>query len=365
MPKIKQALSSASFGHLILAAWLLSLASPAHPAEVINRIVLRVNDRIATLYDYLEFQAQRRQQLLQDNLEPEVLKRSLDELGESVFKDMFDDLLLLSRADQLEVFIPEFEVDRMIRQMREEAGMESEEEFAAAIQRQFGVPLSRFREQWARQLRMREVVGAEVQRKIKLAEEDLRRYYRDHRDEFMTHREVHVREVVVLDTSDLTAEERQRLAAELHGQLAAGKTLEEVAEGAAPGSLSGVIDHGWIEQGDLARELEDAVWNLAIGEVSPPVPARGGIHLLRVVDIREPRLRSFDEVQEEIDTQERTRLFRQEFDAYMEDLERRAYVYLDPPEEAAGFRLAPRRAKPDPFEILEPASEEAAEPGDR
>ena len=54
-------------------------------------------------------------------------------------------------------------------------------------------------DQMRRNLLIRAVMGREVQQKIELEEEDLRRYYRDHPDEFSRPRRLQVREVVVTE----------------------------------------------------------------------------------------------------------------------------------------------------------------------
>ena len=66
--------------------------------------------------------------------------------------------------------------------------------------------------------------------------------------------------------------------------------------------------------------------------------ARGGLHLVQVLDRRESRIPPFSEVQEAIQAREQERVFRQEIAKYMVELEKKSLIVANPPAEAAGFR---------------------------
>ena len=86
---------------ILASLMLLLILAPALHAEVLNRVVLRVNDRIATLYDYQQRRADMVREVLRREQDPEERQRLISQAGEAVFADMFRELLLESRADQL------------------------------------------------------------------------------------------------------------------------------------------------------------------------------------------------------------------------------------------------------------------------
>src|SRR4051795_169972 len=116
---------------LILAFALAPALISTARAEVLNRVVLRINDQIATLYDY----QQHREELVRDILHREqdsgerqrllgqtgelgpapprgggdgaAPQRLLGQTGELAYADLFRELLLQSRADQLGVEVTE------------------------------------------------------------------------------------------------------------------------------------------------------------------------------------------------------------------------------------------------------------------
>jgi parvulin-like peptidyl-prolyl isomerase len=326
--------------HSLLLLLLAPLVLPAGArAATLNKVILRVNDQIATLYDYQK----RRQELVQDlsrrEMDEEERRRLLAQAPEIAFKDMYQDLLLESRAHQLAIEITDAQVDASVAQVRQNFGIKTDQEFKTALA-QSGMTEEQLRGQMRDQLRVREVMDKEVRSRIKVDEEDQRRYYRKNLEQFRVPEQFHLREVVILDQGGLpTAEERSRLAAEIRQAVAGGKTLAEAtAEQKEKGFTSSEVDLGWVAPGDLDKTLEAAAWKLKTGEVSEPVAGRGGLHLIQAVEHRESRIPPFSEVSSVIQSREQERVYSQEVAKYMTELEQKSLIVSDPPAEAAGFR---------------------------
>jgi peptidyl-prolyl cis-trans isomerase SurA len=351
---------------------LLFTLSPALQAEVLNRVVLRINDRIATLLDYRHRREEMVREILRREQDPEERQRLLGQAGELVFADMYRELLLDSRADQLAVEISDAQLDASMLQLRENYNIKTDQEFAAALA-QSGLTEQQLRAQLRNTLRIQEVRGREVQSRVKVDEEDLRRYYRKNLEQFRQPEQVQLSEVVVLEEGGAPAEERPRIAAQIRAKVTAGTALADaVADYAEKGVTSNVIELGWVSPGDLDKNLETAVWKLPKGSVSEPVAARGGLHLVQVIDRRESRIPPFSEVQAAIQQREEERVFREEIAKYMVELEKKSLIVANPPEEAAGFRrqlaaspeeeveglagaaTAPAAAPPAPAPVIDP-----------
>ncbi|MCB1057726.1 MAG: peptidyl-prolyl cis-trans isomerase, partial [Acidobacteria bacterium] len=278
--------------------------------------------------------------LRSDKLSPEEQERYLSQVPQRVMRSLFQEMLLQSRADQLEIFVTPEEVDEEIRRMRGDMGIESDEQFEQAL-KQSGLDEDKLRTQVETTLRVQRVLGQEVSSKIELDEEDLRRYYRAHPEEFQIPARVRVREIVVLDSSALDADQRMQLADRLRERLMGGDSLGALAdEYASDGTTSGVIELGWVEHGELAADLEQAIWSLKPGAFSAPVESRGGIHLLEVLDREEATLKPFADVKDDIEVEERGRLYAEHFEKYLDELSQSAYVVEHLPADAVGYREA-------------------------
>lgn len=345
---------------------LLGLLAPvtARPAaaEVVGKIVLRINDRIATQHDYDIAREDMRREISRKNLDPQERDQALASAGEVVFKNLYEDLLLQSRADQLNISATEQEVDAAVQQMRENFNITSDEQFKGALA-QSGMTEKDLRDNLKKNLRVRELIGREVQGKIKLEEDDLRRYYQKNVDLFRVPEQVHLREAVILSDKTSSAAERARIASQIRTELAGGKSLEDAAKPFGDqGLASTVVDLGWLSQSDLDPGIVQAAWSLAPGASSEPTEGRGGTHLLQMVERRPSYIRPFPEVQAEIEARERNRLFKDRFAQYEQELEKDSLIVARPPAEAAEYHRLIGVPPEDPLEAADaPARTPAAD----
>lgn len=320
---------------------LLMLLPPTLVAQDSYEIVLRVNERIATTWDYQRRRAEK-VRLIQasESLPAQQQQRLLANVGVSTMDDLFEELLMLSRADQLGIRVNDADLDRAMASTRQNYGIESEEQFEQAL-RASGMSLEQFRSNLSQSLLVQKLMSQEVHPRITLEEEDLRRYYQNHLDQYQEPERLQLSEVVVLSASGLSDSQLRQTAATVRREVEAGGDLGEVvALLAAEGLTSNAVDLGWVEIGDLAAELEEAVWDLESGGVSEPVEGRGGLHVLVVTDRQEARLKAFAEVENEIRGREGERLLSSEMQKYLEELEGAAYVVVNAPADAVGFRAS-------------------------
>lgn len=316
----------------------LALAGAAG-AVVVNRIVLRVNDQIATLADYEERKAERARALQASDLDAAQKQQMMQTGGRATMRTLFDELLLLSRAEQLGVEVTEASIDRAVERAREQAGIDSDEAFRQALA-QSGLTLEGYREQLRRNLLMDEVINREVRARIELDEQTLRRYYRQHSDAFHEPERLRLEEVVLLESSGGSPEQLREVARWLADEVAGGRRsfADAVTPLSRDGVATAVIDLGWIERGDLDAALAEVAWDLAPGEVSAPVPGRGGLHVLRLAERREARQVPFEEVREQVRRRVGAERFQKNLETYLEELAKSAYVVAEVPPDARGFR---------------------------
>jgi peptidyl-prolyl cis-trans isomerase SurA len=350
---------------LVVAALtsVLAAAGAAGAAEVVNRVVLRVNDRIATLYDYQQLLADRLRQIrTQPAIPAAERERLVDEAPKMVMKETLDELLILSRADQLGIVPSDLEIEDAVGRMRERAGITSDEEFRLALESQ-GMTTDELRENVRRQLAWDEVIGREILPRIEVSDDDLRRYYDDHPEEFQVPEKIQVEEIVVLAEQTPVPDVVDALAREIHARLEAGESLETVAD-AYGEAVSSVIDVGWVARGDLAPVLEEALWPLEAGELSEPIAGRGGLHIARILDRSEQTIQPLEDVKDDIRRRERQRLYAEEAEAYLLELEEKALIVGDVPEEAADFRrVSGRPLLADQYEFFDAPGEEERDDG--
>ncbi len=318
----------------LLAMAALPVAGQSSPGSE-NRVVLRVNDRIATLYDYQRAVAEQVGMIRSAPglTGPERQERVAD-AGRFIMKGLFEELLLMSRADQLAVVVDESEVEDQIRATRERSGLENEELFRQALAQQ-GMREEDFRQQIHKQLRSNVVRGREVASRVVVEDEDMRRFYRDNEERFRIPERARFEEVVVLE-GVVPAERMAPLAALARTRLMAGDTAAEVAEALGEGVTP--VDVGWVTAGDLASALDAVAWDLEVDGVGDAIAARGGLHVLKMLERTPATVQPFEEVRDAIQQEERSRLFSEEYDLYLTELADAAYIVERLPEGAEGYR---------------------------
>ena len=338
---------------LLAAPAIGQLAPPPAQGSQFNGVILRVNDRIVTLFDYRGRLDERRQGIARADLTEDERRRLLAEAPSGVLREMLDEALLLSRGDQLAIEVEEERLARALENARKNFGIQNEAQFEQAMA-QTGMTREEFSTRVRDQMIYQEVLGREVHSMIEIKEEELMRDYRARPADFTTPVERQVREVVVFVSVEAAREEQAVLATELVDRIRAGAAMAEVvAESAAERRSSGAIDLGWVLPGDLDPALELAIADLEPGEVTEPIDGRGGFHIVQLVDRRAAKLRPFSEVKEEMEDAERMRRFQSELEKYMARLEAQAYIVADPPAEAANFRRT-TPAEPELPELLAP-----------
>lgn len=321
---------------------LLSICAFLAPAPaasaVLDRIVIRVNDQIVTYGDYERAVTDQRQAALgASDLDPAQRQRYIDEAPVQVARSLYEELLMLSRARQLGLDVPDAAVDDAVHQTMERMGLEDEAELSRALASS-GLTLDEMRDRVRRNLLVQQVMGTEVRDRIDIPDEEIRKVYRQEQENFRVPAGLKLREMVVLADRIEDRAERERAARAIVEEIRRGAPFEEVAaRESEDGTVSSAIDLGWVEPGDLDPELEAAVWELDPGEVSDPIDARGGHHVIQVLERRESSIRPFEEVKEALTSRERQKRFPEEYGAYLRELESQAYVVFDLPPEAASF----------------------------
>lgn len=335
---------------------------PPAGATELNRVILRVNDRIVTLYDYRERLSERQHTIRKAEIPPDAMLKELAGAPNGVLREMMDEILLLSRGDQLGSEVSESRIDEAISATRKNMSIDDDAQWVQALQ-QYGMSEASFRTRTRDNLLFQEVMGREVRGKIKVEEEDLQKYYREHPKEFESPSQMKLREIVVLEGPDRTPTELSALAADLHRQLEGGKKLEELAALYAPQKrTSAVNDLGMVAAGELDPKLEAACADVPLNGYSQPVVARGGLHILQVLERIPAKMRPYSEVQPELESAEKNRRFQAELATYMQQLEKDAYIQASPPPEAANFRGMRPRAPEAGLDDIQAGGTEPAAP---
>jgi parvulin-like peptidyl-prolyl isomerase len=274
-----------------LLALLLAFLAAGAPAEVIERVVVRVNGAIVT---QSEFQARQVAAVQAARVPPERIEQFLRENNAKILQEAIDDLLLVQRADEIGVRLSPAYINEVVQGIKKENNITSDEELNQQLRRE-GMSLDDLKRNIERSILTREVLRRELESKMNVSEADARAEYEAHKADYIHQPTVHLQEIV-LPAADAAQ------AAELVKRARAGENFEELAKANSRGATrdSGG-DLGRVSRGDMAADIEKVAFAMPAGGISDPLPiASGGYRILRVVEKTEGRTVPFAEVKDEI-----------------------------------------------------------------
>jgi peptidyl-prolyl cis-trans isomerase D len=167
-----------------------------------------------------------------------------------------------------------------------------------------------------------------------VSDEDLQRAYETDQARFGQPERRKVRHILLPVPADADEAKSQSVLKEIEAvraRILAGESFAEVAKAVSkdPGSAAQGGSLGEIEQGMMDPAFDKAAFSLAAGAISEPVRSRFGYHLIEVDEVIPARVKSFDEVRDQV----RSELARQKAESLFYDLgERLANLVYETPD---------------------------------
>jgi len=141
----------------------------------------------------------------------------------------------------------------------------------------------------------------DLAQKVAVTDEQLHNFYEDQKDIYSTKERRKISHILFSFGKDGNDEAVLAKAQAAQKQLAT-KTFEALAAEVSDDKITAKNggDLGLFEIGGLEKSLEDAVSQLKLGEVSPPIKSSFGYHLLKVTELIPSKTKPFDEIKAEV-----------------------------------------------------------------
>ncbi len=309
-------------------------------ADVIERVIARVNGEIVTLSD---FEAKQLAAVQAARVPEGEVEAFLRQNNARLLEEAMEELLLVDRAAALGFKLrPEY-VDQFIDDIKKEQNITSEEEFQAQLKRE-GLTKEVLRRNIERSVVVRQVRSREIDPKAQVSEADVRaEYERRKATDFTRKATVHLMEIV------LTGPDAAKAADAVATRLKSGEDFETLARQLSTSPSRGAGgDLGRVQPADLNPALARAIEDLHPGEVSAPVAIEDSYRILKVRERMADEVTAFDQVKDRIQEELSAARFEKVYADYIAELKKNA-VYT------VFVREAPtqlgRRSKPGPKPI--------------
>ncbi len=151
----------------------------------------------------------------------------------------------------------------------------------------------------------REFINRNLEGKVSVSDEEIKKYYEAHKDEFKAEESVKASHILIRvpEGADEKAwKEAKKKAEMIRKKLLKGEDFAKLAKEYSedPGSKNRGGDLGYFSKGRMIPEFEKAAFSLKKGEISEPVKTSFGYHIIKVEDKKAAGQLSLDEVKDEI-----------------------------------------------------------------
>jgi parvulin-like peptidyl-prolyl isomerase len=174
-----------------------------------------------------------------------------------------------------------------------------------------------------------------VLKEVRVTEEEMRAYYRENEKTYSYPAQVKARHILIKAASNAPEGEKKKAREKAEGLLKRikegedfAKLAEEFSEDAASQKKGG--DLGLVSRGRMVKPFEETAFSMKPGQVSEIVETQFGFHIIKVEDVKEARIRPFDEVKEMVKSQLQLKLNKEKQEEFLKSLYKESGVEIYP-----------------------------------
>ena len=275
------------------------------------RIVAVVNDEVITEQDlsqaFLPVYLQ-----LQSTYGPEEVAEKSKEIKGQVLQQLIEERLMLQEARDPQpievakgrigtppsITASEEEVEQMLADTRSK--FQNEEELDGALKEQ-GLTLEDLKTRFRNQIIIQKLISRQIRSRITISPSEVTAYYESHPQEFEAPVAVQSAVILIKPKGPFDLVQSRDLAQNLVQQLQQGADFYDLAKRYSDGpnaKMGGRI--GYLERGKSVKEIDDVLFSLKEGEISPVIKNAAGYHIFRVESIRPARHATLEEAKKHI-----------------------------------------------------------------
>jgi peptidyl-prolyl cis-trans isomerase SurA len=300
--------------------FILALAAPIYAANVVEEIVARVGNEIITKTD-LEHEQARLYDELGRRYQGSELEEQYALQKKQLLTFIIDQKLLEQRAAELHLNVDD-DVSAAIKRLREESNIPNDQALQEAL-KQEGSSITELREDFRRRIIQQRILWNYVQGKVNITEDEIKNYYEQHKNEYMTEPKSKIRRYTIMDEN----ESKDLLKTEADSVLAQLRSGKEIDPAVFPHLKAD--DPVEYTKGDIDPKIAAVLDATKVGEYSEPIEISSGYAILKVEERKEPQLIALEEARGKIYNQLLQSRAEKYQKSFMEDLRKQNYVVIN------------------------------------
>lgn len=182
-------------------------------------------------------------------------------------------------------------------------------------------------------LMTQDVIRKEVGGRINLDEADLKKYYEEHKSEFVRPEQVYLSEILI-STDGKSPEDYPALkkkAEDLLDRIKKGEDFGELAKRYSDGQTAKQGgDMGGFGRGQLAKQLEDQVFKMNRGDMTDVIQTKAGFEILKVEEHYQAGEQPYDKVEGEISNKFYQDKMQPALRSYLSELREESFLTIKP-----------------------------------
>jgi peptidyl-prolyl cis-trans isomerase SurA len=230
------------------------------------------------------------------------LTEALKQQERDALRDQIDQLLLVQKGKELEVKVDP-EVTRKMAEIQVQSKITDPDKFHEYVREQTGMTYEDFRQKITDQLLTQRVVAEEISSRIAIPEQDLKKYYDEHKSEFVREEQVFISQILISTEgkNDAQVAVAQKKAVDLVARARKGEKFSDMARNNSDDDTAkSGGEAGGYKKGMLRKEIEDVVFQQKKGYVTDPIKVPAGLLIVRIDERFEAGQATFDEVRDEV-----------------------------------------------------------------
>ena len=309
-------------------------ADPDAAGKTVEEIVARVNNEIITLSEYEKARQTAEEdarQECQGRCTPEQLQTDIEDRKKNTLRELIDQSLLVQRGKDMGLNV-ESDVIKQLDQIRIQNKLDSMEALEKAVSSE-QINWEDFKNNIRNHILQSKVISSEVGSHISIGEDEVKKYYEAHKSEFVRPEEVALREIEV-STQGKSPDDLPALKKKAETALKRVQDGEDFGEIAKRYSDSSTKDQGGFlgvyKRGELAKELEDKVFNMKRNELTEVLETKQGYLILQVLEHYDEGQQPIDKVRNEISDKLYSTRLEPAMRDYLKTLREQSYVIIKP-----------------------------------
>jgi parvulin-like peptidyl-prolyl isomerase len=307
--------------------FLIFLAAVAIGAahQVVEEIVAIVNDEVITLTQFKrEYDLQ--MQSAQSQFKGEELDKATAQIKAGLLEAMITDTLLLQLAKEKNMNVAD-QVKLSLENIKKANGIETDEDLKRAVRSQ-GMEWESFLKQMEERIMRESIIYSEVNRTITLDDAEIVDFYKKHAAAFVVPEEYKLR-AVYLSTTEATSSALEDKKKEIDDKIKAGGDFAEISGASSDVPMKeSKGDLGTLKKNEMDKTLLAAVEKLNKGEISPWIPAKNGLYLLKLEDKKDAKQLTYEEARKQIEERLSGDKQAAKLGQFLDNLKKKSYIKI-------------------------------------